>query len=76
MDNSNAVAPLMSIGDHPADIMARVSNVAAFLETTFSGDHVKQDGTMHLDSEAMEGLANIIGFIHTAAAHASVACQD
>ena len=76
MDNSNAVAPLMSIGEHPADIMTRVSNIAAFLETTFSGKHVKPDGAMVLHADELDGLAHIIGFIHTAARQASVTCKD
>lgn len=74
--DSNAVTPLVFPSDCPADIMIRVSNVAAFLETTLSGEHVKMNGTMTLHSDAMEGLAHIIGFIHTAAHHASVTCKD
>lgn len=76
MDKSNAAQPLIMVGDHPADIMNRVSNVAAFLEESLGGSHVKPDGVMTLHPEAMSGLCQIIGFIQSAAYHASVTCQD
>lgn len=71
MDNPTALEPLFSSGNHPADIMIRVSHVAAFLTTTLDGEHVKPDGIMTLHPEAISGLAHIMGFIQAAADHAS-----
>lgn len=76
MDNSNAAHHLMRGGVHPADAMVQVSNVAAFLETALVGEHVNPEGTMTLGSDAMEGLAHIMGLIRSTALRASDACKD
>jgi hypothetical protein len=71
MGNFDIVQPLNQPGDHPADIMAKVSHVSAFLSTMIGGDHVKPDGELTLDPDAVSGLAHILGFIQSAAAAAS-----
>jgi hypothetical protein len=71
MDKSNAVAPLAFPGDHPADILARVANVVAFLETAIDGDHIRPDGQLVLHPEARGGLAVLLGFIQQSSADAA-----
>lgn len=71
MDHSNAATPLVFPSDHPADIMNKVANVAAFLELTVNGDHVKPDAPMTLYPDAMAGLAEVLSIIRAAAQKAS-----
>lgn len=71
MDKSNAATPLVFPSDHPADIMNRVASVAAFLELTVAGDHIKPEAPMTLYPDAMAGLAEVLGIIRAAAEHAA-----
>jgi len=71
MDRSNAATPLVFPSDHPADIMNRVASVAAFLELSVTGDHIKPDAPMTLHPDAMAGLAEVLGIIRTAAKQAA-----
>ena len=71
MDKSIAVAPLVFPGDHPADILARVANVAAFLETAIDGDHIRPDGQLVLHPDARGGLAVLLNFIQQSTVNAS-----
>lgn len=75
MGNPKALETLVYTGDHPADIMAKVSHVSAFLCTMVDGDHVKPDGALILHPDAVSGLAHILGFIQSASDHASSICK-
>lgn len=76
MGNLDIVQPLILPGDGPADIMAKVSHVSAFLCTMVDGEHIKPEGEMTLSPDAISGLAHILGFIQSAAAYASATCND
>jgi hypothetical protein len=76
MGNFDIVQPLNQPGDHPADIMAKISHVSAFLCTMVDGDHVKPDGALALHPDAVSGLAHILGFIHSASAAAAAATTE
>jgi hypothetical protein len=75
MGNPKALEPLAYPEDHPADIMAKVSHVSAFLCTMVDGEHVKLDGVITLHPDAVSGLAHILGFIQSASAQASATCK-
>lgn len=71
MDRSNAAIPLIFPSDHPADIMNRVASVAAFLELSVNGDHIKPGEPMTLYPDAMAGLAEVLSIIREASQRAS-----
>lgn len=71
MDKSNAATPLVFPSDHPADIMNRVASVAAFLELSFSGDHIKPDVNIVMRPDAVAGLAEVLSTMRAAAQKAS-----
>ena len=75
MGNPAELEPLVFSSDHPADIMTKISHVSAFLCTMVDGDHVKPDGILTLNPEAVSGLAHIMGFIQSASDHASSICK-
>lgn len=71
MDRSNAATPLVFPSDSPSDIMNKVASVAAFLESTVNGEHLKPDSPMILYPDAMAGLAEVLSIIREAAQKAS-----
>lgn len=71
MGIKNGEIEIAQEGDHPADIMTRISHLSAFLEEMFSGAHVKPESDVVLSPMAVDGLALIHSSIAEAAKHAS-----